>query len=311
MKASPNLDDPLLRETERRFIWDLYKHAQSCFWTAEEMDVSKDVADWDNVLTDKERRFVSHVLVFMAASADKVNENLVARFSNEIQVAEARCFYGFQMMMDNVHSEMYSVLIDTYIRDHQERDTLVLAIGSTPCVARRAEWATKWMEPKDASFSQRLVAFAALRGILFSGSVAAIFWLKKRGLLPALALSIDLINRDERLHTDFACLLFKHLRLKADSAVVLQIIQEAVSMEQEFTTVIVPAEVIGLDAALITTYVEFVADRLLSTLGLPKLYNSVNPFDFVGMASTPSLDVASYNGTLRSTISARASDGEL
>jgi ribonucleoside-diphosphate reductase subunit M2 len=214
----------------------MYKKAEASFWTAEEMDLSKDLHDWTNRLNDNERHFVSHVLAFFAASDGIVNENLVERFSNEVQAAEARCFYGFQIMMENIHSETYSLLIDTYIKDPARREYLFDAVETIPCIKRKADWALRWISDKQASFAERLVAFAAVEGIFFSGSFASIFWLKKRGLMPGLTFSNELISRDEGMHTDFACLLFSHLRRRPHPKLVEKIITEAVTIEQEFLT---------------------------------------------------------------------------
>lgn len=286
----PESEEPLLKETKNRFvlfpirfheIWQYYKKAEASFWTAEEMDLSKDLHDWDNRMTDNERHFVSHVLAFFAASDGIVNENLLERFSNEVQVAEARCFYGFQIMMENIHSETYSLLIDTYIRDPAQRDFLFNAIETIPVIKRKAEWALRWIADQRASFSERLVAFAAVEGIFFSGSFASIFWLKKRGLMPGLSFSNELISRDEGLHTDFACLLFGHLRKRAHPDTVNRIITEAVKIEQEFLTDALPVSLIGMNARLMCQYIEFVADRLLVALGSEKHYHSANPFDFM------------------------------
>lgn len=238
-------DEPLLKESKRRFVlfpiqyhdvWAMYKKAEASFWTAEEMDLSRDVVDWSTCLTDNERFFISHVLAFFAASDGIVNENLVERFSNEVQAAEARCFYGFQIMMENIHSETYSLLIDTLIKDPQQRTYLFDAIESIPCVRRKADWALLWISDKNSTFAERLVAFAAVEGIFFSGSFASIFWLKKRGLMPGLAFSNELISRDEGMHTDFACVLFGHLKKKPHPNIVRRIISEAVIIEQEFLT---------------------------------------------------------------------------
>ncbi|KDN53612.1 putative small subunit of ribonucleotide reductase [Tilletiaria anomala UBC 951] len=286
----PEEEEPLLIESSRRFvlfpirfheIWQMYKKAEASFWTAEEIDLSKDMHDWDNKLNDNERHFVSHVLAFFAASDGIVNENLVERFSSEVQAAEARCFYGFQIMMENIHSETYSLLIDTYIRDPTEREFLFDAIETIPVVKQKADWALRWISDRSASFSERLVAFAAVEGIFFSGSFASIFWLKKRGLMPGLTFSNELISRDEGLHTDFACLLFSHLKKRAHPDTVLKIITEAVSIEQSFLSDALPVALIGMNAKLMCQYIEFVADRLLVALGNPKHYNSINPFDFM------------------------------
>ncbi|KAG2754650.1 ribonucleotide reductase small subunit [Suillus brevipes Sb2] len=261
----PESEEPLLKESKRRFvlfpiqyheIWQMYKKAEASFWTAEEMDLSKDVHDWTNRLNDNERHFVSHVLAFFAASDGIVNENLLERFSNEVQAAEARCFYGFQIMMENIHSETYSLLIDTYIKDSAQREYLFDAMETIPCVKRKADWALKWISDQRSTFGERLVAFAAVEGIFFSGSFASIFWLKKRGLMPGLTFSNELISRDEGMHTDFACLLFSHLKRRPHPDTVKCIITQAVVIEQEFLT-----------------------DRLLVC------YNATNPFDFMDMIS--------------------------
>ncbi|KAG8739469.1 Ribonucleotide-diphosphate reductase (RNR), small subunit [Ceratobasidium sp. 414] len=287
-------DEPLLKESRRRFvlfpiqyheIWQMYKKAEASFWTAEEMDLSKDSHDWENKLNDNERHFISHVLAFFAASDGIVNENLVERFSNEVQAAEARCFYGFQIMMENIHSETYSLLIDTYIKDPAQREYLFDAIETIPCIRKKAEWALKWISDQRSTFAERLVAFAAVEGIFFSGSFASIFWLKKRGLMPGLTFSNELISRDEGMHTDFACLLFSHLRKRPHPDTVRHIIVEAVAIEQEFLTDALPVGLIGMNAKLMCQYIEFVADRLLVSLGNPKEYDVTNPFDFMDMIS--------------------------
>lgn len=262
-------------------IWQMYKKAEASFWTAEEIDLSKDLHDWDNKLNDNERHFISHVLAFFAASDGIVNENLVERFSNEVQAAEARCFYGFQIMMENIHSETYSLLIDTYIRDPDQREFLFDAIETIPVVKTKADWALRWISDKRATFAERLVAFAAVEGIFFSGSFASIFWLKKRGLMPGLTFSNELISRDEGLHTDFACLLFSHLRKRAHPDTVERIITEAVKIEQHFLSDALPCNLIGMNAKLMCQYIEFCADRLLVALGNEKVYNSANPFDWM------------------------------
>ncbi|XP_069697512.1 ribonucleoside-diphosphate reductase subunit M2 B isoform X1 [Periplaneta americana] len=281
--------EPLLRENPRRFvifpiqyhdIWEMYKKAEASFWTAEEVDLSKDMSHW-NSLTDSERHFISHVLAFFAASDGIVNENLVERFSQEVQVTEARFFYGFQIAMENVHSEMYSLLIDTYIRDPKQRDYLFNAIETMPCVKKKADWALQWIANETATFGERVVAFAAVEGIFFSGSFAAIFWLKKRGLMPGLTFSNELISRDEGLHCDFACLMFKHLVQKPTEEEVKAIIKDAVVIEQEFLTEALPVAMIGMNCNLMKQYIEFVADRLLVELKFTKIYNAENPFDFM------------------------------
>jgi len=281
--------EPLLKENPRRFvilpiqyddIWRMYKKAEASFWTAEEVDLSKDLGDWEK-LKDDERFFISHVLAFFAASDGIVNENLVERFMQEVQVPEARCFYGFQIAIENIHSEMYSLLIDTYIRDHEERDRLFNAIETIPAVKKKAEWAFKWINAKNASFAERIIAFASVEGIFFSGSFAAIFWLKKRGLMPGLTFSNELISRDEGLHTDFACLMFKHLVNKPSQDRILEIVKEAVEIECDFLTKALPVALIGMNCDLMVQYIKFVADRLLVELECPKVFNTKNPFDFM------------------------------
>ncbi|XP_035262948.1 ribonucleoside-diphosphate reductase subunit M2-like [Anguilla anguilla] len=282
-------DEPLLRDNPRRFvifpiqyhdIWQMYKKAEASFWTAEEVDLSKDMQHWEG-LKQEERFFISHVLAFFAASDGIVNENLVERFSKEVQVTEARCFYGFQIAMENIHSEMYSLLIDTYIKDSAEREFLFNAIETLPCVRKKADWAMRWIGDSDASFGERVVAFAAVEGIFFSGSFAAIFWLKKRGLMPGLTFSNELISRDEGLHCDFACLMFSHLRQRPSETRVKEVIMDAVAIEQEFLTGALPVSLIGMNCTLMKSYIQFVADRLLLELGFSKMYNVENPFDFM------------------------------
>ncbi|KAJ8735257.1 hypothetical protein PYW07_006877 [Mythimna separata] len=285
--------EPLLRDNPRRFvifpiqypdIWDMYKKAEASFWTVEEVDLSKDLSDWEN-LKDGERHFIKHVLAFFAASDGIVNENLVERFSQEVQVTEARCFYGFQIAMENVHSEMYSLLIDTYIRDPKERDFLFNAIETLPCVKKKADWALQWIASKSATFAERIIAFAAVEGIFFSGSFASIFWMKKRGLMPGLTFSNELISRDEGLHTDFACLMYKHVVQKPSKERVLNIIKDAVVIEQEFLTDALPVRLLGMNCELMSNYIEFVADRLLLELIGERHYNTKNPFDFMNLIS--------------------------
>lgn len=285
--------EPLLKDNPRRFvifpiqyqdIWQMYKKAEASFWTVEEVDLSKDMKDWES-LKPSERHFISHVLAFFAASDGIVNENLVERFSQEVQVTEARCFYGFQIAMENVHSEMYSLLIDTYIRDPKEREFLFNAIETLPCVKKKADWALNWISSKKANFGERVVAFAAVEGIFFSGSFAAIFWLKKRGLMPGLTFSNELISRDEGLHCDFACLMFKYLVQKPTRERVTSIIRDAVVIEQEFLTKALPVDMLGMNCDLMSQYIEFVADRLLVELGCEKIYNTKNPFNFMEFIS--------------------------
>jgi ribonucleoside-diphosphate reductase subunit M2 len=258
--------------------------AEASFWTVEEVDLSKDMNDW-NKLKDGERHFISHVLAFFAASDGIVNENLVERFSQEVQVTEARCFYGFQIAMENVHSEMYSLLIETYVRDSQQREFLFNAIDTLPCVKKKADWAMNWISSKNANFGERIIAFASVEGIFFSGSFASIFWLKKRGLMPGLTFSNELISRDEGLHCDFACLMFKHLVQKPPKERIIEIIAEAVKIEQEFLTQALPVDMLGMNCDLMSQYIEFVADRLLGELGVDKVYNTKNPFSFMEFIS--------------------------
>ncbi|KAL1517065.1 hypothetical protein ABEB36_000878 [Hypothenemus hampei] len=286
--------EPLLKENPRRFvlfpiefpdIWQKYKEAEASFWTTEEVDLTHDLRHWEK-LKSEERHFISHVLAFFAASDGIVNENLVERFSQEVQVTEARCFYGFQIAIENIHSEMYSKLIETYISDPNEKEFLFNAIETMPCVKKKADWALKWISSKTSSFGERLVAFAAVEGIFFSGSFAAIFWLKKRGLMPGLTFSNELISRDEGLHCDFACLLFSHLHQKPSQERVTSIIADAVTIEQEFLSEALPVSLIGMNCKLMCQYIEFVADRLLSELGCKKIYGATNPFDFMTIIST-------------------------
>lgn len=247
--------------------------------------MSKDMTDWDDRLTDNERHFISHVLAFFAASDGIVNENLVERFLQEVQVTEARCFYGFQVYIENVHSEMYSNLLQTYIRDREQRTFLFNAIETMPAVKKKADWALAWIASKTANFGERIIAFAAVEGIFFSGSFAAIFWLKKRGLMPGLTFSNELISRDEGLHCDFAVLMFRYLLQKPSKERILEIIRDAVQIEQEFLTLALPVRLIGMNCELMSQYIEFVADRLLTELNVGKLYNTKNPFPFMEMIS--------------------------
>ncbi len=292
-KISLDNDEPILKDNPNRFvlfpiehndIWDFYKKSEASFWTAEEIDLSQDNVDWENKLNDDERHFIKHVLAFFAASDGIVNENLAENFLSEVQYTEAKFFYGFQVMMENIHSETYSLLIDTYIKDPQEKDTLFNAIETLDCVKKKANWALNWID--NGSFAERLIAFAAVEGIFFSGSFCSIFWLKKRGLMPGLTFSNELISRDEGMHCDFACLLYNsHLINQLPQEKVRTIITEAVEIEKEFVTDALPVKLIGMNADLMTQYIEFVADRLLSELGLEKQYGSSNPFDFMDMIS--------------------------
>ncbi len=277
----------LLQENKDRFvllpikypkIWDMYKNHEASFWTAEEIDLAQDLKDWTRLSPD-EQHFVKHVLAFFAASDGIVNENLAVNFMREVQLPEARCFYGFQIMIENIHSETYSLLIDTYIKDPVEKNHLFNAIETVPCVQQKAEWALRWIE--NGSFAERLVAFAAVEGIFFSGSFCSIFWHKKRGLMPGLSFSNELISRDEGLHCDFACLPYSMLENKLTVEHVTSIIQDAVKNEHEFVTDALPVSLIGMNSKLMCQYIEFVADRLLVALGCPKIYNVANPFDFM------------------------------
>ncbi|MFM7217258.1 MAG: ribonucleoside-diphosphate reductase small subunit [Bacteroidota bacterium] len=281
----------LLEENKDRFVlfpikfprlWEMYKKSEQSFWTAEEVDLHADLKDWER-LTDDERHFIKHVLAFFAASDGIVNENLAVNFMREVQLPEARCFYGFQIMMENIHSEMYSLLIDTYIKDPQEKNYLLSAIDTVPAVGKKADWAMRFIQ--NGSFAERLVAFAAVEGIFFSGSFCSIFWLKKRGLMPGLSTSNEFISRDEGMHCDFACLLYSMLENKLSRDRVYEIITEAVRYEHEFVTSALPVSLIGMNSKLMCQYIEFVADRLLLALGYDKVYNSSNPFDFMEMIS--------------------------
>ncbi len=285
--------EPMLQENMNRFvlfpiqhaeIWEMYKLHAAAFWTAEEIDLAEDAKDWKK-LNDNERHFLKHVLAFFAASDGIVNENLVTNFADEVQWPEARCFYGFQIMMENIHAETYSLLIDAYIDDPIEKDHLFNALETVPSVKKKGTWALKWLSRKKGTFAQRLVAFAAVEGIFFSGSFCAIFWLKKRGLMPGLTFSNELISRDEGLHCDFACLLHNQLIRGAGENVIHRIISEAVEIEKEFVTSALPVELIGMNDGLMRQYIEFVADRLLVSLGASKLYDVSNPFPWMEMIS--------------------------
>lgn len=285
--------EPILESNPNRFvlfpivhddIWAYYKKAEASFWTAEEIDLEPDLVDWAQKLNDDERHFIKHVLAFFAASDGIVNENLAENFVAEVQYTEAKFFYGFQIMMENIHSETYSLLIDTYIKDTAEKNELFNAIETLDCVKKKADWALRWID--NGSFAERLVAFAAVEGIFFSGSFCSIFWLKKRGLMPGLSFSNELISRDEGLHCDFACLLYNdHVVNKLSKEQINEIICDAVEMEKEFVTDSLPVKLIGMNADLMGKYIEFVADRLLVELGNEKVYNASNPFDFMDMIS--------------------------
>ena len=286
-------NEPILQENPNRFvlfpiqhddIWAFYKKSEASFWTAEEVDLSSDLVDWSNKLNDDERHFVKHVLAFFAASDGIVNENLAENFVSEVQYTEAKFFYGFQIMMENIHSEMYSLLIDTYINDPKEKNHLFNAIDTLDCVKKKATWALRWIE--NASFAERLIAFAAVEGIFFSGSFCSIFWLKKRGLMPGLSFSNELISRDEGMHCDFACLLYNdHIQNKLSTETIRSIITDAVAIEQEFVSDALPVNLIGMNSDMMCQYIEFVADRLLGALNQEKIYNVENPFPWMDLIS--------------------------
>ena len=284
--------EPILAENPYRFVllpikypdvWEYYKKAEASFWTAEEVDLGGDVTHWEGLTAD-ERHFISHVLAFFAASDGIVNENLGVRFLKEVQIPEARAFYGFQIAIENIHSEMYGLLLQTYIKDPFERHRLFNAIHTIPVVRKKAEWALKWISSTE-SFAERLLAFACVEGIFFSGSFCSIFWLKKRGLLPGLTFSNELISRDEGLHTDFACLLYNHLEHKLAEDRVVEIVTEAVAIEQEFVCDSLPVDLIGMNSRLMSQYIEFVADRLLVAVGNEKQFDVPNPFDWMELIS--------------------------
>ena len=285
-------NEPILKENSNRFvlfpiehddIWSYYKKAEASFWTAEEIDLGQDLKDWAT-LTRDERHFIKHVLAFFAASDGIVNENLAENFVSEVQYTEAKFFYGFQIAIENIHSETYSLLIDTYVKDVKEKDGLFNALETMDCVKKKGDWALRWIDK--GNFAERLVAFAAVEGIFFSGSFCSIFWLKKRGLMPGLTFSNELISRDEGLHCDFACLLYNnHLNNKLSEEAIQTIISDAVTIEKEFVTDALPVRLIGMNAELMRQYIEFVADRLLMELNCSKIYHSTNPFDFMEMIS--------------------------
>ena len=292
-RMSKTVQEPLLEENPNRYvifpikdhdIWGLYKKMFDCMWRAEEIDLSKDMTHW-NTLNDKEQHFIKMILAFFAASDGIVIENLGMRFLSDVQLPEARAAYGFQLMMENVHSETYSLLIDTYIKDDNEKKTLFEAIDNFPCIKKKADWAIKWINDKRSSFAARLVAFACVEGIFFSGAFCSIYWLKKRGLMPGLTFSNELISRDEGMHTDLAVMLFQKLNKKLNKQKIKEIIKEAVEIEKEFICKALPCKLIGMNSKLMSQYIEFVADRLLVQLGCTKEYKSENPFDFMEMIS--------------------------
>jgi ribonucleotide reductase beta subunit family protein with ferritin-like domain len=291
--TEPTISEPLLQQSESRYvmfpiqddsIWKMYKKQIDCFWRAEEVDLSKDLVDWSKLNSD-EKYFISMVLAFFAASDGIVMENLAMRFMNDVQLSEARAFYGFQIAMENIHSEMYSLLIDTYINDSAEKTKLFNGIMNYPCIAKKSDWAKRWINDNRSSFASRLVAFACVEGIFFSSSFASIYWIKKRGLMPGLTLSNEFISRDEALHTEFAILLYNKLQKKLPKKRVQEIIQNAAEIEKEFITEALPCRLIGMNATLMCQYIEFVADRLSLQLGYDKIYKSTNPFDFMELIS--------------------------
>ena len=285
--------EPILQENKDRFvifpikhqdIWEWYKKQEACIWTAEEIDLHTDLNDWNNKLSEDEKYFIKHILAFFAASDGIVNENLAENFVSEVQYPEAKFFYGFQLMMENIHSETYSLLIDTYVKDEAEKDELFRALEVFPAIKKKADWALKWIDSD--SFAERLIAFAAVEGIFFSGAFCSIYWLKKRGLMPGLTFSNELISRDEGVHCDFAVHLHNnHLVNKVSKGRIREIIVDALNIEREFITESLPVSLIGMNAGLLTQYLEFVTDRLLVELGCDREYNTSNPFDFMDMIS--------------------------
>ncbi len=294
IESDTDKTEMILKDNPNRFVlfpikydkvWEAYKKQQACFWIAEEIDLSKDNADWEMKLNDNERYFIKRVIAFFAGSDGIVLENLVSNFCSEVQIPEARCAYAYQAMMENIHSEMYSLLIDKYVHDPVEKEHLFNAIQEIPCIKRKAEWAIKWMSQESGTFAQRLVAFSIVEGVFFSGSFCAIYWLKKRGLMPGLTKSNELISRDEGLHTDFAVLLYSMLSEKLTKETVWAIMEEAVEIEKEFITGSIPCNMIGMNQTLMSQYIEYVADRLLVQLGYEKKWNTANPFDFMELIS--------------------------
>lgn len=290
---SKHTTEPLLTPDDKRFvmfpirdqsIWQMYKKQVACFWTVEEMDLSKDPADWAK-LNDDEKHFISMILAFFAASDGIVLENLALRFFGDVQLPEARAFYGFQIAMENCHSETYSLLIETYIKNEEEKARLFNAIEHYPCIKKKSDWAQKWIHDNRSSFATRLVAFACIEGIFFSGAFCSIYWIKKRNLLPGLTFSNELISRDEALHTEFAVLLYSRLQKKIGKARIYEIIKEAVEIETEFICDALPCRLIGMNSVLMTQYIQFVADRLSLQLGYEKIYNVTNPFEFMELIS--------------------------
>jgi ribonucleoside-diphosphate reductase subunit M2 len=297
MSDSAVTTDPLLTPNDSRFvmfpiqdndIWKMYQKQVDCFWVPQEIDFSKDLADWNQNLNNDERHFISMVLAFFAASDGIVTENLALRFMGDVQLAEARAFYGFQIAMENIHSHTYSIMIDTYIKDQEQQTKLFKALEHFPCITKKGAWARKWITDNRSSFAARLIAFAVVEGIFFSASFASIYWLKKRGLMPGLTFSNQLISRDEGMHCEFAVLLYSKLQKKLAKKRVYEIIQEAVEIEKEFIIEAIPCRLIGMNDTLMKQYIEFVADRLCLQLGYDKIYNSANPFDFMELISMES-----------------------
>jgi len=293
------MDEPLLTKEENRFVvypikhldvWTAYKNQVAHFWTAEELEFNQDVVDWEEKLNEDEKYFIRNILAFFAGSDGIVMENLVSRFTNEVQWVEAKLAYAFQAMMEGIHSEVYSLMIDTFVKDIDEKTHLLNAIQTIPCVGKKADWALKWISDTASSFGTRLIAFACIEGIFFSGSFCAIFWLKQRGLMPGLTTSNEFIARDEGMHTDFACLLYTHIVNRVSKLEFVKIIKEAVDIEQEFICTSLPCRLLGMNAGLMKEYIEFVADRLCVQLGYNKIYNTANPFEFMERISLEGKD---------------------
>jgi ribonucleotide reductase beta subunit family protein with ferritin-like domain len=295
LASTSKSSEPLLTENDSRYvmfpiqdneIWKMYKKQVDCFWRAEEIDLSKDIVQWNSeTLNDNERYFISMILAFFAASDGIVTENLAVRFMGDVQLAEARAFYGFQIAMENIHNEVYSLLIDSLIKSEEQKTKLFAGIDNFPCIKKKSDWALRWINDKRSSFYTRLIAFACIEGIFFSGAFCSIYWLKKRGLMPGLTFSNELISRDEALHTEFAILLYNKMQKKYSKQKVHEIIKEAVEIEKEFICEALPCRLIGMNSKLMSQYIEFVADRLSLQLGYEKIYNSLNPFDFMEMIS--------------------------
>jgi ribonucleoside-diphosphate reductase subunit M2 len=290
---SKTIQEPLLSPDDNRFvmfpiqhqdIWEMYKKQVDCFWRAEEIDLSKDLTHWDT-LSDDEKHFISMILAFFAASDGIVLENLGLRFMSDVQLSEARAFYGFQIAMENIHSQTYSLLIETYIKNEEEKMRLFRAIDNFPCIKKKSDWAQKWIKDNRSNFATRLVAFACVEGIFFSGAFCSIYWLKKRGLMPGLTFSNELISRDEALHCEFAILLYSKLLKKMSKSKIHELVKEAVEIETEFICEALPCRLIGMNSKMMTQYIQFVADRLCLQLGYDKIYDVVNPFDFMELIS--------------------------